>query len=105
LGLIHEHHRPDRAFVWNEPAVLREYTRLTQGRWNEQMIREQVMDPYPARLVGMSAFDPASIMIYPIAPGLARYKDGSGDFVVGWNNELSDLDRTFIAQLYPGVYT
>lgn len=105
LGLIHEQHRPDRPFEWNEPAVIREYTRITQGRWTPQMIHEQVMDPYtgPAPLIGMSIFDTLSIMIYPIPQGLARFKDGSGDFVVGWNNDLSATDKTFIAQMYPGV--
>ena len=41
-----------------------------------------------------TTFDALSIMEYPIPAGLAN-------IVVGWNREITDKDRGFIAKTYP----
>ena len=46
-----------------------------------------------------SEFDPLSIMMYRFPAGLAKY-DGK-PFETQWNRQLSELDQTFIAKMYP----
>jgi hypothetical protein len=41
-------------------------------------------------------YDPDSIMHYPVDPQLTF-----NNYTVGWNRELSDEDKQFIAVLYP----
>jgi hypothetical protein len=40
--------------------------------------------------------DPKSIMQYPVSNELT-----TGDFEIGWNTELSEMDKNFIAEMYP----
>jgi serralysin len=40
--------------------------------------------------------DPKSIMQYPVPNELTI-----GDFEIGWNTELSEMDKIFIAKMYP----
>ena len=94
LGLIHEHQSPGRGFAWNEQVVL-DWFRDHVG-WDEAEVREQVLTPWLTETITNTTFDPQSIMLYPIQPGWA-----SGGLVTGWNDDLSDEDRRFIASLYP----
>jgi hypothetical protein len=97
LGLIHEHQSPARDFRWNEQAVL-DWFRQYVG-WDEDVVRSQVLTPYLTATTSNTEFDPRSIMLYPIYTGWA-----SSGLVTGWNDELSDTDRRFIADLYrPGA--
>jgi hypothetical protein len=91
LGLIHEQKRPDAGIVWNEDAVYKYYAFTG---WPNAQIKEQVMNPYTGPVVDRSPFDQVSIMIYPIPAGLAN-------IVVDWTNDLSPMDKAFIARLYP----
>jgi serralysin len=100
LGLIHEHERPDRPILWNQPAVYRYYRRLTGNTWSWTDIRAQVIDPYDGPLQAETVFDPASIMMYPFPVGLAQYTDGS-NFTVGWNETLSARDKLIASTIYP----
>ncbi len=91
LGLIHEQKRPDVGVRWDEEAVFRYYAFTG---WTRKQIREQVMNPFTGPLIGVTPFDPTTIMIYPIPPGLAN-------IVVGWTRELSAMDKLFISVMYP----
>jgi hypothetical protein len=51
---------------------------------------------YEADVTQFSAFDPQSIMLYPIPNEFTI-----GDFEVGWNPNLSATDRKYISTLYP----
>lgn len=95
IGMAHEHQHPFATIRWNVPAVLAYYGR-TQG-WSEAEIRYQVLNrsPKTARFRG-TAFDPASIMEYPVPRELTL--DG---FSVGWNTQFSPLDLQFLRQVYP----
>jgi serralysin len=96
LGLIHEHQSPGRDFAWNERAVI-DWFRQYLG-WGEQMVRQQVLEPYLTQTTTNTAFDPRSVMLYPIYPGWA-----STGLVTGWNDDLSETDKRLIARLYgPG---
>jgi hypothetical protein len=51
---------------------------------------------YNKLLTQFTEFDPRSIMLYAIPNNLTI-----GDFEVGWNRELSDMDKAFIGAMYP----
>jgi len=91
LGLLHEHKRPDSGIVWDEAAVLNYYS---YTGWSADMIREQIIRNFDGQIIDRTAFDPDSIMIYPIPPGLAN-------ITVGMMSDLSEMDKVLIARLYP----
>src|SRR5206468_4167586 len=94
LGLIHEHQSPSRDFRWDEQAVI-DWFRQNVG-WNEEKVRQQVLTPFLTGTTSNTQFDPQSIMLYPLYPGWA-----SSGLVTAWNDDLSDTDKRFIAELYP----
>jgi hypothetical protein len=50
-----------------------------------------------ARADAFTAFDPQSIMLYPVPKELTK-----GGFEIPWSNsELSALDKEFIGKMYP----
>jgi hypothetical protein len=98
LGLIHEHMRPDRPILWDQPAVYNYYNRVTG--WDWPMIKAQVIDPYDRNVIDQTPFDPQSIMMYPFQAGLAYYTNGS-PFVSDWNRELTQSDIDLVSRVYP----
>ena len=91
LGLIHEQKRPDLDLKWNKEEVLK-YYRFTN--WTDDKIVEQVIRPFQGPIRDASPFDPTSIMIYPIPPGLANIE-------ASWTNTLSPMDKLYIGVMYP----
>jgi hypothetical protein len=94
LGFIHEHMSPAGNIPWNRPAAYRYYT-STQG-WPKQQVDSQIFGKYAASQTNASAYDPTSIMHYPVPKELTT--DG---FEVGWNTALSENDKAFTRKLYP----
>jgi len=94
LGLIHEHESPAAGIKWNEEAV---YAYYAQQGWDRENTRHNVLEKYQENESNHTAYDPHSIMQYPIPPGLTL--DG---FTVGWNTELSPLDKQFVREQYGG---
>ena len=94
IGCIHEQASPAASIPWDEPKVC-DFYRQWQG-WDETTIYLNVLQRYSAEGTRYSNYDPASIMQYPVPAHLTR--DG---YEVGWNNELSDGDKSFIARMYP----
>jgi len=93
LGLIHEHLSPTATIPWNEQAVFDFYKR-TNG-WDAQTTRSNVLDKTPVDK--FTRFDDKSIMLYPVPKELTL-----NNFSIPWSNtELSDLDKQFIAEMYP----
>jgi len=93
LGCIHEHQHPAAGIDWNKPAVY-DYYKKTNG-WDQAKVDKQIFDAYDRNLlVSTKAADPQSIMMYPIPPGFAN------NLVVGWNEQLSATDQTFIRSVY-----
>jgi hypothetical protein len=95
LGAIHEHQSPAAQIPWNKPAVYRYYAG-PPNFWPPAKVDVNLFQKYDQTITQFSEFDPASIMLYPIPKDLT-----DGVFEVGWNNELSDSDKTFIASIYP----
>ena len=95
LGLLHEHQNPTGGIPWDEEAVYAFYLR-TQG-WGRRTTYTNVIARRQRNETQYSAYDPASIMHYPVDPRLTR-----GNYEVGMNTAISATDARFIAQLYPG---
>jgi hypothetical protein len=95
LGCIHEHQNPAANIPWNKPAVYRYYGG-TPNFWPPAKVDVNLFQKYSETITQFSAFDTQSIMLYPISKDLT-----DGVFEVGWNTELSQTDKDFIASIYP----
>ncbi|MER8799914.1 MULTISPECIES: M12 family metallopeptidase [unclassified Mesorhizobium] len=94
LSLVHEQSHPGAHISWKEAEVFAYYAKLG---WSKDDVREQVFAKYELSQVNGSNYDPTSIMHYPIPKELVSDLND----VVGWNTELSQLDKTTITTLYP----
>lgn len=92
LGMIHEHASPAAGMQWNRPQVIADLCVY----WSRAQIEINVFRAYDARETNFTAFDPTSIMVYPI-PARWTLNGFSTDF----NTDLSPLDRAFIHTQYP----
>lgn len=95
VGGIHEHQHPEAGIQWDEAAVYAYYAGAP-NYWDKATTKHNVLDTYSRTLTQYSAFDPKSIMLYPIDRQLTK-----NGFSVGWNNELSDTDKAWLAKVYP----
>lgn len=94
IGLIHEHQSPGAAIPWNLEKVYAFYAQ-TQG-WSREQTYAQVLQPAEKEGTLFTQHDPTSIMQYPVPAFLT-----DGQFSVGWNVELSEVDKAFVQDLYP----
>ena len=92
LGCIHEHQNPAVSIPWNKDAVYRYYEQ-TQG-WSKDKVEQNLFRQWEGAL--HSGFDKLSIMLYAVPKELTI-----GGFEVGWNRELSEIDKKFISETYP----
>lgn len=97
LGLCHEHQNPLGDIHWNKPVVYGYYTEKQQPPWPVKQVDEEIFSKL-SNGVSNNAYDPHSIMHYPIPKEFTT--DG---FYVGWNTDLSAGDKSMIAGLYPGA--
>ncbi|MCC6456592.1 MAG: peptidase [Caldilineaceae bacterium] len=95
LGCIHEHQNPAASIPWDREAVYR-YYQGPPNYWTREQVDINLFTRYEADITQFSAFDPHSIMLYPIPNEFTV-----GDFEVGWNRGLSATDKQYIATLYP----
>jgi hypothetical protein len=94
LGCIHEHQSPVNGIPWNKDAVYRYYTQ--SQHWDRATVDQNIFRKWEMDHTQYSAFDPNSIMLYPIPKELT-----DGVFEVGWNRVLSKVDKEFISSKYP----
>lgn len=94
LGLMHEHQHPQQQIAWNKPVVYAWYAKYPNF-WDKQTVDEQVFAVYEPPFTGTTP-DLHSIMMYPISAGWT-----TNGVTVGWNRDLSALDKQFIRQKYP----
>ncbi len=95
LFCIHEHENPDTSIPWDKDAVYRYYMG-PPNYWTKEQVDQNLFARYSKDITQYSAFDPKSIMLYPIPNEFTI-----GDFEVGFNTTLSDVDKSFIATIYP----
>jgi hypothetical protein len=95
LGMIHEHQNPaaQGAIPWDKPKVYAYYSR--QG-WDKATVDYNIFEVFSEDSTNHTAFDPTSIMEYAIPDSLT-----TGSYAIGWNTELSQLDREFMRRQYP----
>jgi len=96
LGCIHEHQNPSGSVPWDREAVYAAYAGAP-NLWSREMVDRNIFQTYDRDLLRSSAFDRASVMLYPVPNELTI-----GDYEVGWNSALSETDRRFISEIYPG---
>lgn len=95
LGFVHEHQSPASAIPWNG-AALKSFYGGAPNFWTDEQIEHNVVERYGSSVSQYTAFDPLSIMLYPIPKELT-----DGVFESGANYALSATDRAFAAQVYP----
>ncbi|PGT76829.1 hypothetical protein COD15_03130 [Priestia megaterium] len=95
LGCHHEHQHPNHDIPWDEEAVYRFYMG-PPNNWSREAVYNNVLKRYSREETNSSRFDKASIMLYAIDDDLTL-----GDYAVGWNTKLSEIDKQFINSIYP----
>lgn len=94
LGLINENLRPDSGVELDEIKTVNYF--LSMG-WDEDMIYENILEPYNKDIESISAFDENSIMLPFIPPFLSKNGIGTNKF----NTKLTDQDKELISYKYP----
>ena len=94
LGMVHEHLNPKTVIDWNRPAVYEELQRAPNF-WDQATIDRNMFDVNPAEEMNATAFDPQSIMLYPIP---SRWTNDG--FSTALNTTLSQQDLNFIRSQY-----
>jgi hypothetical protein len=97
LGAIHEHQHPEAGIPWDRDKVY-EYYMGPPNNWTRSQVDTNLFRRYEASITQFSEFDPDSIMLYSVPNELTV-----GDWQVGWNTTLSEVDKAFIREVYPGA--
>lgn len=95
LGCFHEHQNPAGDIQWNKEAVYR-YYEGPPNNWTKAQVDNNLFAKYDKNISQYSALDPTSIMMYPIPPEFT-----TNGFTVGWNRQLSPMDKQYIQRWYP----
>jgi len=95
LGLLHEHNHPT-GMKWNKEAVYKSMSG-PPNHWDKATTDEQFFTRWsPSAFPGKKAFDPLSVMAYPMP------KEWTGlEMEFGHKDSLSQGDKEFVEQLYP----
>lgn len=95
LGLAHEHSNPEGGIQWNEPVVIDALSRAPNF-WDEAKVRHNVLKKYSVDHIHGTSFDKDSIMLYAFPASWTL-----NGVATKSNDTLSDLDKQFIASMYP----
>ncbi|MAT42193.1 MAG: Tolloid-like protein 1 [Anaerolineaceae bacterium] len=94
IGCVHEQSSPSIDIPWDVEKVYAYYARYG---WDKAKVDDNVLKRYKKHEVFHTEdHDEDSIMQYPVNKALTI-----GDFEIGWNTELSEKDKIFIAKMYP----
>lgn len=94
MGLLHEHQNPSHGINWDVDRVYSFYMGYP-NYWSRVQVDTNVFQKYDQELTQYTAFDPKSIMLYPIPEEFT-----TDEYSVDWNLEISDVDRQFVKELY-----
>lgn len=97
LGLVHEHQNPGAAIPWDREKVYAYYAGLG---WKRAEVDDNIFRLYERNTTQFTAFDDKSIMLYAIPKSLT-----TNGYQVGWNTQLSPVDKRFISIVYPDPAT
>jgi len=93
LGFPHEHQNPMAGIVWDEEAVLDEFSG-PPNNWAEPTIRHNILRKLPFDQVTGSAWDRNSVMHYRFGPGLILKPEELGRTGLIPEPGLSEPDKT-----------
>lgn len=96
IGLIHEHLHPDFNFKLDEAKLTKYYTIDSGFNYSIEDCENNLFRDYARNVLRYSEFDPDSLMMYPIP---ANANSNGEEYVQ--NSKLSDIDKKFIAAMYP----
>ncbi|GGF91834.1 hypothetical protein GCM10010912_41010 [Paenibacillus albidus] len=96
LGCPHEHSSPMANIKWNKKEVY-DYYMGSPNNWTKEEIDTNLFFKYTLSEAFATPFDPKSIMVYPIPNNQTI-----DNFEVKSNTQLSENDKRFIGQMYPG---
>ncbi|GAG91328.1 unnamed protein product, partial [marine sediment metagenome] len=94
IGCVHEQSSPNIDIPWDKEKVYGYY--WNYYGWSKEKVDRNVLKRYTHSEAAATQHDQTSIMQYPV-----RNEHTIGDFEIGWNTELSDTDKIFIASMYP----
>jgi hypothetical protein len=101
LGMIHEHQNPSNEIPWNRQAVL-DYYMGPPNYWSKYQVETNIFQAYAKDHTKYTDFDLLSIMRYPIPREHLADPNWGAEHNVEWQNyQLSETDKTFIAECYP----
>jgi hypothetical protein len=90
----HEHQHPKANIPWNKPAVYEHY--WTAFQWSKEEVDHNLFRLLETATARTTAYDPTSIMHYPIPNELTI-----GDWAVYKNTTISQNDRRLMRKAYP----
>lgn len=96
LGLVHEHQNPAEGIQWNKDEVYRAMAG-PPNHWDRPTVDRNYFERYGRDTYKFTEFDPDSVMLYAVPKAWTLDRRSFKT-----NSELSALDRTFIADAYPG---
>lgn len=100
LGFIHEHQSPAAGVIpWDKEAVYKYYAK-PPNNWNRATVDNNLFKLYEKTQMNYTDFDPKSIMLYAIPEELTV-----GNWSTGWNTQVSENDKAWMAVQYPGTVT
>ncbi len=103
LGMIHEHQNPANEIPWNRPVVM-QYYMGPPNYWRADQVETNIFQAYAEDHTKFTDFDLYSIMRYPIPREHLADPNWAAEHPVDWQNyQLSDTDKTFIAECYPAA--
>lgn len=95
LGLIYEHQGPESGVDLDMNRV---YSYFRPFGWSDALISDVILHTYTKFQTNYTEFDENSIMLLFFPPHLTTNGVGSNK----WNTKLSDTDKAFIEEVYPG---
>ncbi|KAH7152733.1 hypothetical protein EDB81DRAFT_931076 [Dactylonectria macrodidyma] len=96
LGCIHEHQSPAAGMDWNEDYVIKYF--WDNYQWPREKVIFNIIQTYSGTTTQFTKFDTRSIMLYSYPAEFTK-----NGFSAPHNTVLSEADKSFIAELYPGV--
>ncbi|MFS2138547.1 M12 family metallopeptidase [Duganella sp. Dugasp56] len=103
IGLPHEHQNPNAGIVWNVAAVMTAFSEPPNS-WDEQTIRNNILNKLEKSEIKGSKWDPASIMEYSFAPEMISAPSPFNETGINPSGDkLSDLDMAWTRRFYPPI--
>jgi Astacin (Peptidase family M12A) len=103
IGMPHEHQNPNAGIVWNVAAVMDTFS-APPNSWDEQTIRNNILNKLPKSEIKGSKWDHNSIMEYSFGPGMVSAPSPFDvDGINPPGDRLSEMDVAWTRRFYPPI--